>query len=1114
MLCLFYYHINSVRIATNLWTMGQQIMQTGDALTLVASRYERLNELGAGAMGVVYRVYDRLTGTGLALKQVKIADSLFDTDPNRATQEDPRLALANEFQTLASLRHPNIITVLDYGFDEDRQPFFTMDLLQEPQTLLDAAEDIPLTHQVKLLVQLLNALAYIHRRGIVHRDLKPNNILVRNQQVHMLDFGLAIQRGAVQERTAGTLAYMAPEVLMGKAPDESADLYAVGLMAYEMFSGHYPFDLNNPTKLIQDILYTPVPVDTLDIAPDLKIVLAQLLARQPVDRYTDASDVIAPLCAAADVPLPQESIAIRESFLQAASFVGRTRELDSLKSALRDLVGEQSGSAYLIGGESGIGKSRLIDEISTRALVDGILVLRGQMTSDGGLAYQLWRDALRRMALMVELDDSDAALLKTVLPDLPDLLGVPVPDLNDTSEIQKRLLLVIEKMFRQALALRPILLVLEDLHWAIESLTVLEHLVSLIHELPLMIVGSYRNDEHADMLDNLPDMQVITLERLGATEIEQLSHSMLGQAGGIDEVIDLIQRETEGNVFFIVEVVRALAEEAGSLSQIGKATLPASVFAGGVQRIVQRRLDSVPESAQHALRLAAVAGRQLDLALLRQALPDMDVDDWLTLCSNAAVFDVQDAQWRFAHDKLREAVLADIIPIEKSILHRAIAEALEEVYAGYLDDYATLLVYHWAQAGDEAKEGAYTARAANAMYERNEYREMKRLYERALELKVYERDDNPRKAYADLISYLGRATYMLSDYDAVQHWREAALEIYRELDDNFGIAESLAALGEVLLRQHKNDEALSLIEQSRDLYESVGKRKKVAYADMNLGIIYSQKDDQKTALQYLERCHAVMREVGEPLDKARALNNLGVINDLMGNLEQAKVYLIEALQIRRAINDRHGIAYSLNNLGAIADLQGDTEEAEKLQLESLQLLRLLGEKMAQSIALNGLADLYVKMERYDDAEVFYTQCMHLRQGFGNISGVAQALNGLGNVARERGENVNAWALYLQALEKAEEAESLPSTRGILYSIGRLLMKQQQFAAAAQVFTFLSQDENARHRDEMQAALKSMAEVLPESTYREAVEAGQNSNLDQLKMLVRSLSSIKDSGNGK
>ncbi len=147
---------------------------------VLGQRYRLLGKLGEGAMGSVYRARDRLSGQLVALKRVRLDATQVKparTAPAGASTQEPltplRLSLAREFGTLASLRHPNIISVLDYGFDGDGQPFFTMELLPAPQTIVEAASGQPLALQVEYLVQLLRALAYLHRRGIIHCDLKP-----------------------------------------------------------------------------------------------------------------------------------------------------------------------------------------------------------------------------------------------------------------------------------------------------------------------------------------------------------------------------------------------------------------------------------------------------------------------------------------------------------------------------------------------------------------------------------------------------------------------------------------------------------------------------------------------------------------------------------------------------------------------------------------------------------------------------------------------------------------------------------------------------------------------------------------------------------------------------
>jgi predicted ATPase len=156
----------------------------------------------------------------------------------------------------------------------------------------------------------------------------------------------------------------------------------------------------------------------------------------------------------------------------------------------------------------------------------------------------------------------------------------------------------------------------------------------------------------------LPDMNVIQLDRLSGENIALLSESMLGEVGREKKIISLLERETEGNAFFLVEVVRALAESAGQIQQIATMTLPTNVFAGGIQRIVTHRLERLDESDLQLLKFAAVAGRILDLELLRAVDLTSDLDAWLIRGANAAVLSMQERHWQFAHDKIREVLLA------------------------------------------------------------------------------------------------------------------------------------------------------------------------------------------------------------------------------------------------------------------------------------------------------------------------------------------------------------------------------------------------------------------------------------------------------------------------
>jgi tetratricopeptide (TPR) repeat protein len=800
----------------------------------MGSRYRIVEKIGEGGMGGVYRAVDRLTGQSVALKRVNAPSDKLNIGSQIITADgsiDFRLALAQEFKVLASLRHPNIISVLDYGFDAGIHPYFTMDLLENAQPILDAARNKTLEVQVDLFVQMLQALAYLHRRGIIHRDLKPANVLVTNGQVKVLDFGLATRHDD-SEATVGTLAYMSPEVLGGEPAQEASDLYAIGVMAYELFAGHHPFEAPDMSQMIVNIFNMPPDLMQLDVDPHMGAIVGQLLSKNPAERYADAHDLIEALADMTGQQVQIETTLIRESFLQAANFVGRDTEMNRLSDALTATL-EGRGSAWLVGGESGVGKSRLLDELRTLALVKGALVLRGQGIAEGGAPYLLWRDVIRYLCLHTELSDFEASVLKIWVADIAKLLGRPVANALplDPQAAQKRLFGVIEDLLRRQE--QPIVIILEDLHWANESLMLLSRLNRIVSSLPILIVGSYRDDERPNLAAELSDMRLLKLERLTEEAIADLSASMLGdEVGRQQAVVDLLQRETEGNVFFIVEVVRALAEEAGQLDRIGAVTLPGKVFADGIKTVVQRRLNRLPVSARSLLQIAAVAGRQLDLGMLRAVSPDTHLNNWLSACLNATVLEVEDDRYRFAHDKLREGVLVGLETEQLQALHQQVANALEAVYADELDSYYALLAYHYEQAGAPAKAIDYLELAGEQALRDYANPEAVRFFAEAARLDgQMQQDGNANEAVDNLRRALwarqsGEAEYNMSNMPKSSQYFEQALALlesgsYGRNQDSYDKEAAYAhqRLVGIYLHNGEWEHAEHAMERSTQIYE-------------------------------------------------------------------------------------------------------------------------------------------------------------------------------------------------------------------------------------------------------------------------------------------------------
>ncbi|PJF37148.1 MAG: hypothetical protein CUN49_01850 [Candidatus Thermofonsia Clade 1 bacterium] len=913
------------------------------APTGLTQRYVLREELGRGGMGAVFRAYDRLRGEEVALKRLSAPIEALDFSSRG--QGSSIAALANEFRLLSSLRHPSIIAVHDYGFDESGQPFYTMELLRSPQNILSFGASLSVDEKIRLILQVLEALSYLHRRSILHRDLAPNNLLFADGHLRVVDFGLSVLRGQ-RVGLAGTLPYLAPELLMDQPPSEASDLYTVGVIAHELLSGFNPFKAETVSQLLDNILHVTPDLSALEVNPAVQRLLERLLARDPADRAQDAAALLAEYFRAIDEPLPPQAVAVREGFLQTARFIGREAELAQLMAALEGTQRGQ-GALWLIGGESGVGKSRLVDELRIRALVSGVLVLRGQAVSGSGAFYQLWQGVLRELALHCAPSTFEASVLKPFVPGLEKLLGQPIADPPDLEprKIRERFFSTVEALFSRLT--RPTLVIAEDIHWAGQgSLQLLDRLSALAPHRPLLLVATYREEERPDLPEQLPRAQRMSLARLAPDQIARLTESMIGLTENTPAVLQLLQRESEGNPLFIIEVLRELAQHAERIDQIGLVTLPQRLFSGGIQTVLRRRLARLPERARDLLTLAAVAGRQLDMALisaLRPAVdPSLDLERWLDVCANHAVLERMDEQWRFAHDKLRETLLASLSPDESAALSRQVAEAIERLYSEDAHHWEAL-AYHWANAGDRVKEAHYSALAGMQAVRRFAYKRAVPLLERALALAEQAGSSNLQKARLEL--HLGRAHEEISV--RMQHYQRALSLLEQPFPQRERLTRPLigAFARQFLLHRTLPPRFYRVSAQRAEQVHEAA----TIYQDVSGDCWNSQ---QLTAGAY-----AVMRalNLAETLPEptvvlARAYIGATIgMSSVLGLHSLARFYGRRALECTEHIQDQETRAYVLNGIGIAAYYRGEPS-AEQLFADAAGLYRAIGDRDTCAVA--------------------------------------------------------------------------------------------------------------------------------------------------------------------
>jgi len=955
--------------------------------TFFANRYRLIDSIGRGGMSIVHRAEDRLTGSLVALKQVILSDE------GESGGQSHLLALTREFRVLASLRHPYIIPVYDYGF-ENGAPYLAMQLLENAQPITEAGRDCSPEEQAVLLIQVLEALTYLHRRRIVHHDLKPSNVMVAGdmdaRKVKVLDFGLSSEEQHAAA-PAGTLLYMAPETLRSGRVTFQSDLYSVGVMAYEMIAGRVPFSIRNLHGLLTEPP-DPAPIN----GHPFEWVIQRLLLKAPEDRYASARAVIADLQAAVGLPPTAQDRDVRESYLQSAAFVGRQSELRQIIDVITAVKAGEQTAGYLISGESGVGKSRLVDEAAVYALTAGYTVIRGEAREGGGLPFQVWRSVLRRLALSVPMSDEEAELLAVLVPDIGALTAreiAPVGMPQDAAAQQQLIRTMIDVMRRVN---APVLIILEDLHWSYESLGVLQQLI----EQPtpnLLIIGTYRSDERRGLATMLQPMTVIALDRLNDEALTQLVNSMIGESAK-PQVYDLVKRETGGNTFFIVEVVRALADSAGELDRIGISTLPERVFTGGMRHLLRNRIDNLDAKWLETLRLAAVTGKQIDMTLLHSLVPAVSVDDWLFACEDAAILTAQGSAWTFVHDQMREAVLDGIGEREIAVYHERVAREIETVYPND-EAYDEVLLNHWVSAKHTDKMAEYLDKVIIRMLD------ITAQYTRAAELleQVAPMLRVTPQQTMHIARLRSRVLWRLADYHESMRVAEAGLEAALKLGDDGAICDFYNMVGNSQLDLGLYEVGEINYTYSLQYAVRLGDPRRIATVANNLSNVEVHVGRVDAAIEYLKTSLAIDVWMGAKRGIAMSLNNLGQCYKIIDKFAVSHAMHRRSVELYRSIGDQRGIASNGNHVGILYEAEGKYEQSEATFAESLRIYRNIGGQLGIYRVLANCGHLYISTGRYDQAGQPLAQTLEYAYTHHQYAGMDRALLGFARLFVAQGD---------------------------------------------------------------------------------------------------------------
>ena len=711
--------------------------------------------------------------------------------------------------------------------------------------------------------------------------------------------------------------------------------------------------------------------------------------------------------------------------------VGRDAELIGLQSAFEDALGGETRLALIV-GEAGVGKSRLLYEFEQWIDLhpETIYFFKGRSAPAlQNTPYGIWRDLF---AYRFEILDTDhpavvlekfhAGMAGILPPERADLVGSlagfdfsaspAVKNLTGSEDFSKLARVYLVQYIRSLAEAQPVVLFLEDLHWADDgSLDLVEYLLDAIPLARLLIVGLTRPtlfERRPHWVEGLRALTRLDLKPLSKRASRELVDDILQKLDVVPDTLrELVVEGAEGNPFYLEELVKMLIDEGvihrgrvGSPDEhwsVDLELLKQTRVPPTLTGILQARLDGLPKVEREALQRAAVVGRIFwdaavaDLLKVERdtvggalvALRGRELIYWRERSTFSGA-----EEFLFKNALMRDAAYETVLMRQRKEYHARVAAWLEAHAGERIGEYAGLIADHLERAGQPEAAARYLYQSAEKALATGAYREALAITRRALTLLA---ESSPEYPSLQLLN--GRALHYLGDYEAARLPLERALSAAAAAGDQSACTIALNFLADLDIELGDFVQARAYLERSLSQARQSGDQAGLSNALYTLAWIDIRQGYYPEARKNMEECQALYEALGNRLGVAKAINVFSILEQLTNNLDESIRLLKTCLTLVQELGARGQEAVIFNNLGNALKEKGDFAQAHRYLVQSLAVSSELGDLGSVATARDNLGHLMVTMEEDDAARAYFHEVIPLAHARGMTPILLDALAG-------------------------------------------------------------------------------------------------------------------------